>query len=187
MRDYTLSVKARALAYSRPRGLSSAALPYVRALGMLLRCGMKHKSSRRIFRGPRGLPGFWADTECMCWHFVRGEHTKHGAFCPLWNSRPRVQHARGSHSNFPRAFTRPAFHVWEIRGRLREFCFTLTSSTTDNVALLRPRTPVTAARKAAAEIATPVLLNCQHQDRPAGNRRRHCSASLSGVMVMNET
>ena len=114
-------------------------------------------------------------------------NTEPGAFCPLWNSRPRVQHARGSHSNFPRAFTRPAFYVWEIRGRLREFCSTLTSSTTDNVALLRPRTPVTAARKAAAKIATPVLLNCQHQDRPAGNRRRHCSASLSGDLVMNET
>ena len=156
--------------------LSSAALPYVRALGMLLRCGMKHNHLGEYSERPRAKGASWIPGEHRVYYVCTGilyevQNTEHGAWSlehgawSMEHSARRgirdlvVQHARGSHSSFPRASTRPAFHVWEIRGSLSgHLAPPLTSSTTDNVALLRRRTPVTAARNrhpCPAELPTP--------------------------------
>ena len=92
LRDYTLSVKVRALACSRPLVLTCP-LPHCTAL----RPGTRNASplwnetqpSRRIFRASKGQgrfldPGRAPSVLCMYWHFVRG--TEHRA----WSMEPRA-------------------------------------------------------------------------------------------------
>ena len=72
--------------------LSSAALPYVQALGMLLPCGMKHNHLGEYSERPRATGASWIPGEHRVYYVCTGmlyevQNTEHGA----WSILPAVE------------------------------------------------------------------------------------------------